>query len=73
MIIVEAIKNACWSIARFFYWVITARDCAHCKWGDDNLLYFTCWRTNEKHKACMKSIRRVAFERKKDGDGNGNG
>lgn len=72
MIIIEAIKNAFWLIARFFYWIVTARDCAHCKWCEDNLLYFICGRTDEKREACRKSIRRVAFERKKDGDNNGN-
>ena len=68
VIIFEAINWLFWWICRFFYWLITARDCKHCQWGGCNGGWTGCWKTEEKQEACMKSICRVGFERKKDGE-----
>ena len=78
MIIIEffikAIKTIWYYIARFFVWIITARDCKHCKYGEEDDFYdgygiWYCAREDKKYTIeCMNSICRVCFERKEKGD-----
>ena len=77
MILIEffgnILKFTWYCIARFFVWIITARDCKHCKYGKCE--YFTydvkwmCTREDMRHqRKCDNSITKVYFERKCKGD-----
>lgn len=73
MIIIEFmrnfLKNIFYVVLRFPFWLITARDCDHCKYHD-YLLYDcgiadTCRIGNrEKEDVCKSTVTRKYFERK---------
>lgn len=72
MIIIEAIIEVIRWLARCIFWLITARDCDHCKYHGG------CQYTNpgfegwDMYHDCKNSVTRVNFVRKKkDGEGNG--
>ena len=82
MIIIEfiakSIKIMCWCIARFIVWIVTARDCRHCKYGELTYCYaddyYKCKKAESETNSmydytqnvmdCKNSILRKNFERK---------
>lgn len=54
-----------WNAMRFIVWVITARDCKHCKYGKlHNRGGYVCHLTSyipDKEK-CIKSVTRIFFK-----------
>lgn len=81
MIIIEFCVNIikfAWYIVwhifiRFFVWIITARDCKHCKHGRQGYFYDGYeWECSKEDRRCVKecvdSITRIHFEHKDKGD-----
>lgn len=67
IIIIEFFKICFWFIARFFFWIITARDCEHCKHYQRGILYgFVCKKRTTEMLDCLNSIKRKYFERQKE-------
>lgn len=62
MIIYECIKIVLWCIARFIFWLITARDCDHCKHCSNN--GGNCYERWIEFGDCYDSIIRKKFERR---------
>ena len=76
---VNFLKFACYGLARFIVWVITARDCKHCKYGVQECGYacdeYVCLKAKAKSETTYEyykivqeyrdSITRKCFERKK--------
>ena len=77
--VINFIRSFCVCTARFFVWIITARDCKHCKYGMLNYWYtgedYICLkadtetnRIDEYYKKvleCTGTITRKYFERKR--------
>lgn len=78
-LVVNFLKFVCYSSARFVVWIITARDCKHCKHGVLHCGYaydeYECLKAKEEvettyeyYKKVMEyknSITRKCFERKR--------
>ena len=65
MIIIEFIGNVFKGVARFFVWIITARDCEHCEYQHYSCLTRTkCCLSNEGPEECEKSITRKHFKKR---------
>ena len=68
MILLEFIFGIIKKVLRFFVWLITARDCEHCKYGT-----FTKWgwwcniNEFEKKKTCKTTVMRCYFKRRGKG------
>lgn len=66
---VKLFKSITYNILRFFVWIITARDCDHCKYNELMLYELgvcnVCRIGNrESEEVCKKSITRKYFKRK---------
>lgn len=65
MILIEIFVGMIKGIARFFVWLITARDCDHCYWSYEGFGgYISCARIREEREECLNSVCRKRFERK---------
>ena len=65
MIIIEFLGNCFRYICRFFVWVITARDCEHCKHGYIGFWGIQCGKHQIECDDCLRSIKRKYFEKEK--------
>lgn len=65
MIIIEFLKWLFWQIVRFFVWVITARDCEHCKHSYIGFWGIRCGRYQKECDECLRSIKRKYFEKER--------
>ena len=65
--IINCINNICYSILRFPYWIITARDCRHCKNSKSNFLIsgdtLYCGKGWQSEIECKHTIKRKYFEK----------
>lgn len=65
MILIEAIQNLVRLALRFLVWIVTARDCEHCKF------YYVVFGTkcckNPHTECCINTITRKYFERAERG------
>lgn len=61
-----SIKTIFWFVARPIIWIITARDCRHCKNGRTNHMgdCFCGFHNPTKEAACKETPWRCYFERK---------
>ena len=65
------LEKALWLIrcvARFFVWLITARDCEHCEnrrlsWLSGN---YGCTKDYDLRKECLNTVTRCHFERRQN-------
>lgn len=71
MIILEWIRDWLWYVCRFFVWIITARDCKHCKHSGQLLWYdgVVCILDAKENEKCLKDFRRPCFKRDKEARG----
>lgn len=70
MILLECIYFTFWSICRFFFWIITARDCEHCANRGEEYLYglscrYRCDLGGWTKEECENTITRKYFKRAK--------
>ena len=71
MILIELIQKAVREVASALFWLITARDCEHCIYGERKChwhgcgFYTECTLPYANEDECKDSITRVAFVRKK--------
>lgn len=73
MIILELVKTILdftLYVPKFIFWLITARDCKHCVYGEPDYYYdgdcdYICTRSLKDRQMCDKSITRKYFDRKK--------
>lgn len=71
MIILECMYSFFWEIARFFFWITTARDCKHCvrctgyKTIGLATCEYHCVLSISEKKECIKTLTRKHFVRDK--------
>ena len=68
MILIEKVWWLVRCVARFFVWLITARDCEHCahryiSWLSGN---YGCKKDYDVRKECLNTVTRCHFERRKN-------
>ena len=67
MIIVEFLIDVLLNVSRFFVWIITARDCNHCKHYQRGFLGdYVCKKKSCEIIDCLGSVTRKNFERESE-------
>lgn len=67
MIILEFLESALLNVARFFVWIVTARDCKHCKHYQRGILFgYVCEKRTSEMSDCLGSVTRKYFEKESE-------
>ena len=67
MIIIEFFIAIFKKVARFLFWITTARDCEHCKHSYVGFFgYACCGKLSCEKNECLNTVRRKHFERDKE-------